>query len=79
MIKGRLRYIAREDRFFVIDDKNNDYCALHCGNVLEIYVYGQWRKTSIEGWGPPGIEAWYLVGTRFQGRSMQGLPARIGF
>lgn len=79
MIKGRLYYIARADRFFLVGDNANDYYALHCGDVLDIFLHGRWKKTSVEAfWRPKGIAAWYLVDTPFHGEAMQGLRARVG-
>ena len=76
---GRLYYIAQFDRFFVIGEGEDagDTYALHCGNHLEIFDNGRWKKTAIEGCDERGINAWYLVDTRYYGKRMQGLRAYV--
>lgn len=76
--EGRLLYNDENDRFcFAMGNKwlydGWFYNGYHCGEAVEVKIDGAWLKTRFE---MDINNEWYLVGTNYKGKAIEGLPAR---
>ena len=69
---GTLTYDPYTERLDVLLDNGNSLGGLHCGDILEVLVDGEYRATRIER-----NDDWYLYGLFEAGRIPAELKVRV--
>ena len=72
MKEGKLFYNFDIERYDIIFDSGEYYGGLHCGDCFEIFIYGSWRRISIEY--DSVNKEWYIPG---EGISLDDSHVRI--
>lgn len=73
MKEGRLSYNQYEDRYGLLVGDLWYHPGLHCGETLEVMLYGEWTPARMEM--DSGL--WYLVGTPLVSEALEGVRARL--
>jgi hypothetical protein len=69
--EGMLIWDATNDRPCISWD-NGGFEELHCGQAIEVFMFGAWEQTRLEM-----SDDWYLVGLYRAGEIPMGLKVRI--
>lgn len=71
-IQGALIYDDENMRYDIRFDVDDFYGGLHCGQCMDVLIYGKWKPTRIE----IQKEKWYLVDVPTM-ENLSGLQVRV--
>lgn len=83
MIRGRLAYNNKNDRYGLLVMDLWEIEGFYCGQTLEVWNDNMWIPTRMEmHYQAPSFpmkrnDGWYLVDTPYSGTALEGLAVRV--